>query len=209
MEPLQRQQADRELINGLIDHLASDAPEATLHIPAHSSVDNWLRCYRKAQNEPWRKQQLAWIIDPDSQGLPLLSPGQILRFYGYPQPRTPAERGVLLDALRTRQGFADTPGTPKLHSAFEQLHQDTQTLARELRALVSHHDLADDPFNLLALYRTRCRLTSNSFWARAMGQAATLLQALIEHPRFIALAPASDVYTFDPTAGTLSGRPDE
>lgn len=205
METLQRQQADRELINGLIDHLASDAPEATLHIPAHSSVDNWLRCYRKAQNEPWRKQQLAWIIDPDSQGLPLLSPGQILRFYGYPQPRTPAERGVLLDALRTRQGFADTPGTPKLHSAFEQLHQDTQTLARELRALVSHHDLADDPFNLLALYRTRCRLTSNSFWARAMGQAATLLQALIEHPRLIALAPSSDVYTFDPIAGTLSG----
>lgn len=205
METLQRQHADRELINGLIDHLAGDAPEAPLPISAHSSLDNWLQRYRKATDAPWRRQQLAWIIDPDAQGLPTLSPGQILRFYGYPQASTPAERGVLLDALRQRRGFADAPGFPPLRSAFEQLHQDVQTLARELRALVSQHDLTDEPFNLFTLLRTRCRLRSTSFWAQAMGRAGDLLQTLTEHPGFLALAPASDLYSFDPGAGSVSG----
>ena len=205
MDTPQRQEADREMINSLIDHLTGDIPEATLQIPAHCTLHAWLQRYRKALDQPLRQQAIAWVIDPENQGMETLSPGQILRFYGYPYPQTPAEQGVLLGALRKRQGFADAPGFPALQEDFEQLHRDLNTLARELRALINRLDLADKPFTLFDLYRTRCWLTSNSFWAHAMRNAATQLQRLVEHPSFLALAPQDEAYTFDPINGSFNG----
>lgn len=216
MNTQQRQVADRQMIASLIDDLRAGLPDTTLEVAAHSTLESWLQRYAKAADQPWQKQALAWIIDPDAHGLALayatparMSARQILRFYGYPYAQTPAQRGVLIDALGKRQGFADSPGFAPLQNAFEALHQDLQTLSRELRALVSRLDLDEETFTLFALYRTRCWLSSGSYWADAMNRGAALVQSLTEHPDLLALAPDADLYAFDPVEGTLSGGRNE
>ncbi|MCP5961592.1 hypothetical protein NL379_30700, partial [Klebsiella pneumoniae] len=48
---------------------------------------------------------IAQVLDPDALGLPVpgehlaLSVRHILRFYGYPQPNTRAQRATVIDAL--------------------------------------------------------------------------------------------------------------
>lgn len=210
MDTPQRALGDQLLIDDLIDHLAAGLADGPLLVPAHSSPGQWLQRYQQAVGHPLRQQTLQWVIDPDGLGLPAgdpppLTARQVLRFYGYPSPRTPAQRGVVLDALRQDKSFAG----PMLPEAFARLHQDVQTLVTQLRTLITRLELADEPFNLAALTQTRCTLTSGSFWAETMDNAAAWLQATVEHPAFLALAPVQGLtphdYEFDPGTGAISG----
>lgn len=213
MNTPQRSLGDPLLLDDLIDHLASGLADGPLSVPAHSTPGQWLQRYQLAAEHPWHRQALKWVIDPDSLGLPAgdppaLSARQVLRFYGYPYPQTPAQRGVLIDALRQKKDFAG----PEVQAAFTRLHQDVLSLANALRALITQLDLAEEPFNQSALHSTRCALNSSSFWAKTMHTAATLLQGIVEHPAFLALERtrglAAHDYVFDPATGAINGTRD-
>lgn len=150
---------------------------------------------------------IAQIIDADAVGLPypadnlLLSARQVLRFHGYPQPTTLAQRNVLIDALRRAE--------PELADAFGQLNQDLHTLADALHAQIGADDLDEAIFSLYSLYRGRFWLKSRSFWAVSMNAAATLLQEISEHPSFRTLAQrhrlTPDLYQFDHLQQSIKG----
>ncbi|MEG8231080.1 hypothetical protein [Pseudomonas orientalis] len=150
---------------------------------------------------------IARIIDPDAVGLPypadnlLLGARQVLRFHGYPQPTTLAQRSVLIDAL----GRAES----ELADAFGQLNQDLHTLADALHAQIGADDLDETIFSLYSLYRGRFWLKSRSFWAGSMDAAATLLQEISEHPPFQALAQrhrlTPGLYQFDHLQQSIKG----
>ena len=147
------------------------------------------------------------IIDPDAVGLPYpaenlqLSARQVLRFHGYPQPTTAAQRGVLIDAL----GRA----APELADAFRQLNQDLHTVADALHTQIAAEDEDENTFSLYSLYRGRFRLSSSSFWAVTMGTAKTLLEEITEHPQFLAVAQRRELtpgqYQFDPQQQSIRG----
>ena len=150
---------------------------------------------------------IALIIDPDAIGLAYpaanlsLSARQVLRFHGYPQPTTLAQRGVLIDALgRTEPALAD---------AFERLNQDLHAAANALHAQIIEDDLNEHTFNLLSVYRCRFPLAGGSFWAVTMQTAATLLGEITEHPQFLALtrpdALTQGLYEFDHQQHSIRG----
>ena len=157
---------------------------------------------------------IAQVLDPDALGLPVpgehlaLSVRHILRFYGYPQPNTRAQRATVIDALSHLQSFF-WRAEPPLSEAFQQLEQDRQTVAQQLLAGITVQDEDDRPFSLFTLYRTRCWLTSRSFWARSMEAAAALLQGITAHPQFLALDQTLDLvpghYFFDVSRQSIKG----
>ncbi|AZE53383.1 hypothetical protein C4K03_1212 [Pseudomonas synxantha] len=253
-----RRDGDRLMTSALVEHLktATSTPDASLPIPAQSSLGCWLQLYRQAFERPrvldWVQRQslkladlmvrngtlhtqdktftldgpsewyqlappilaIAQVIDPDAMGLPFpgehpaLSARGILRFYGYPQPHTHAQRGTVIDTLSHLQSFFGRAEAP-VSEAFKQLDQDQKTLAEQLLAGIIAEDEEDRTFNLFTLYRTRCWLTSRSFWATSMESAAALLQRITEHPRFLALDQTRNLdpeqYSFDVTRRSIRG----
>ncbi len=150
---------------------------------------------------------IAQIIDPDAFGLAYpganlsLSARQVLRFQGCPQPTTPAQRGVLIDALGKTE--------PALAHAFGRLNQDLHAAANALHAQIVEDDLNEHTFNLLSVYRCRLPLACGSFWAVTMKTAATLLGEITEHPQFLALtrpdALTQGLYEFDHQQHSIRG----
>lgn len=253
-----RRDGDRLMTSALVEYLktATSTPDASLPIPAQSSLGCWLQLYRQAFERPrvlvWVQRQslnladltvrngtlhtqdktftlddpsdwyklappilaIAQVIDPDAMGLPLpgehpaLSARDILRFYGYPQPHTRAQRGTVIDTLSHLQSFFGRAESP-LSEAFIQLDQDQKTLAEQLLAGIIAEDEEDRAFNLFTLYRTRCWLTSRSFWATSMESAASLLLGITEHPQFLALDQTRNLdpeqYSFDVTRQSIRG----
>ncbi|MBN2990429.1 hypothetical protein JWR97_02120 [Pseudomonas cedrina subsp. fulgida] len=206
-----RQDGDRLTIECLIDQLVSNDPHALLCIPAHGSLGRWLQLHEQ-NTTAWQKRQLAQIIDPAAQGFATQGHSLLhqraalaLRFYGYPHAQTPAQRGALIDALRQRLGFADAA----LKHTFMRVHEDLKTLADQLQALISGLDLDQTPFQRQHLDRTRCRLTSGSYWDASLRNGAQRLQTLLEHAHFLSLEHArelaDDECVFDPQSGSLRG----
>ncbi|TFY88045.1 hypothetical protein DYL61_25090 [Pseudomonas nabeulensis] len=174
--PPNREAGDRLLADRLIDHLKR--PQASIQVPADSTLGAWWQLLRSAVGRP-EHSRIRQIVDPDDAGLPdsdSLPPRQIVRFYGYPQPLDRAQRSVVSEALA--QGFADQAA---LKFAFAALDQDRKSLAAQLLHHVSQHDVSDEPFTLLTVYRAHFWLGSESRLAVDMRSASTLLTQITAH----------------------------
>lgn len=160
------------------------------------------------------------VIDPDAAGLPCLaledpapplqlSAGQVLRFYGYPPPHNRLEQKVVLEEMRRLYSFCHSDGMPTLATAYAQASQDLRALAEPLLAQITAADLDEAAFNPLRLYPARVWLTSQSFCARTLKTAASLLKAITTHPQFVALAQTRELdpgtYEFDPLTQAIRG----
>lgn len=163
---------------------------------------------------------IAHIIDPDAIGLPCLPPKdqnpplqlsarQVLRFYGYPQPQNRIQREMVIEEMSRLYSFCGTAGSPSLTTAFEQSNQDLRALAEQLMASIIAANLDETAFSPHMLDRARLQLTSQSFCAKTLQSAATLLKGIIEHPGFEALDQTRDLlpdeYDFDPRIQTIRG----
>ena len=160
---------------------------------------------------------IAEIIDPSGSGLPWSNIGQsiqtltveqLLRFYGFPLPESPAHRFVVISKLEQMLPF-ETAG---LNDDFQRLNEDLQQLAQALETLVRAHysDIENAPFDVLSPYKTRLRLRSNSCLSRTIIRGATLLDIITHHPDFLARYEGHDLqagnYAFHSHPPMLKGE---
>lgn len=189
---------------------------AVLHAPIPSTQT---RTFTLDDDSGWRELAppiltTAQFLDPDERGLPwlpapeatntvLMNWQQVLRFYGYPLPRTPTERTVVLDAL------AQARPQTELARALAALKRDLERLVTALLDLMPQPDNTAEPFDGAALHSTFVRLDAESFMTQDMSTAAKLLDELTNSAAFKALAETQESqageWSFDPTSRALSG----
>ena len=136
---------------------------------------------------------ISQLIDPMGLGMPPIDPqahaaalplslplSLVLAFHGLPMPANHLQAQTIVEELNALGGFPgfDDNGRSKsmIYAQLTEQARDSQQLTDAL-ALIAQNSEAYSP---LDIYRTRLQLTSDSRLARALKQAAGLLQAIMD-----------------------------
>lgn len=157
---------------------------------------------------------IAQLLDPAELGLPYigdrvdnlartLTLDRVLAFYGYPMPTNRLQALVISEELRAADAFPsiDAVGLNRSLIHGERVNQqlDFQQLATALQAL--------EPFDRPGLLSTRLRLTSGSWLARALIDAAQHLQRILQDNGDEGVQVASSQYYFDQAQRAIHVQP--